>query len=245
LGGSEPGMVKLGGMDHDEDDLINIDNLLIAACGTSYYASLYGCYLMREFGCFQMIDVKIASEIQTKDFPKKNGGLLCVSQSGETTDLLGPFRNAGALGIKRFNIVNNVESSLAREAKCGIFLNAGKESSIASTKAFLNQVIAFSLLSIWFASRHNYKHSKQQRIQLWTELSELSSKVKSVVSSVTEFSKICCSKLKDEEHVFLLGLGLGECAAKEGSLKMKELTYKHCQAYSLNNVSNGFFSYSK
>jgi glutamine---fructose-6-phosphate transaminase (isomerizing) len=79
LGGKEPGMVKLGGMDNDEEELIHIENLLIAACGTSYYASLYGSYLMREFGCFQMIDVKIASEIQTKDFPKRDGGLLCVS----------------------------------------------------------------------------------------------------------------------------------------------------------------------
>lgn len=138
-----------------------------------------------------------------------------------------------------------MESTLAREAKCGVFLNAGKESSVASTKAFLNQVIAFSLLTIWFASRHNYKHSKKQRIQLWTELSHLSSKVKTVVESIPDFAKACASKLKDETHVFLLGLGLGECVAKEGSLKLKELTYKHCQAYSLNNVSNGFFSYSK
>jgi len=66
-----------------------------------------------------------------------------------------------------------------------------------------------------------------------------------VVSSIPDFAKACALNLKDESHVFLLGLGLGECAAKEGSLKMKELTYKHCQAYSLNNVSNGFFSYSK
>jgi glucosamine--fructose-6-phosphate aminotransferase (isomerizing) len=115
---------------------------------------------MREFGCFQLIDVKIASEIQEKDFPHRNGGLLCVSQSGETTDVLAPFRVAGKLGIKRFNIVNNVESSLAREAKCGVFLNAGKETSIASTKAFLNQVIAFAMITIWFAARHNYKNSK-------------------------------------------------------------------------------------
>jgi glutamine---fructose-6-phosphate transaminase (isomerizing) len=63
LKGSEPGLVKLGGLDNDEEELINIDNLLIAACGTSYYASLYGSYLMREFGCFQMVEVKIASEI--------------------------------------------------------------------------------------------------------------------------------------------------------------------------------------
>lgn len=132
------------------------------------------------------------------------------------------------LGMKRFNIVNNVESTLAREAKCGVFLNAGKETSIASTKAFLNQVIAFSLITIWFASRHNYKHSKPKRIQLWTELSQLSAKVKHVVESIPEFSKACALKLKDQPSIFLLGLGLGECVAKEGSLKLKELTYKHC-----------------
>jgi glucosamine--fructose-6-phosphate aminotransferase (isomerizing) len=134
----------------------------------------------------------------------------------------------GKLGMKRFNIVNNVESTLAREAKCGVFLNAGKETSIASTKAFLNQVIAFSLITIWFASRHNYKHSKPKRIQLWTELSQLSAKVKHVVESIPEFSKACALKLKDQPSIFLLGLGLGECVAKEGSLKLKELTYKHC-----------------
>jgi len=105
--------------------------------------------------------------------------------------VLTPFRIGGKLGMKRFNIVNNIESTLAREAKCGVFLNAGKETSIASTKAFLNQVIAFSLITIWFASKHNYKHSKSKRIQLWTELSQLSSKVKQVVGSIPEFSKAC------------------------------------------------------
>jgi glutamine---fructose-6-phosphate transaminase (isomerizing) len=137
LKGTEPGMVKLGGLDGDEQALINIENLLIAACGTSYYASNYGSQLMREFGCFQTVEVKIASEIFSSDFPQKNGGLLCVSQSGETTDLLKPFREAGELGLKRFNIVNNFESTLAREAKCGVFVNAGKELSIASTKAYI------------------------------------------------------------------------------------------------------------
>lgn len=228
LNGSDKGFVKLGGMDKDEKQLMNVENLLIAACGTSYYASLYGSLLMRDFGCFNMVEVKIASEIQEKDFPERNGGLLCVSQSGETTDLLKPFREAEKLGIKRFNIVNNVESTLAREAKCGVFVNAGKESSIASTKAYLCQVIAFSLITLWFSSRVNYKHSKAKRIQLWTELSTLSEKVKYVVENVEPFAISCASQLKDQSHIFLLGLGLGECTAREGSLKLKELTYKHC-----------------
>ena len=73
----------------------------------------------------------------------------------------------------RFNIVNNVESTLARGAKCGIFLNAGKELSIASTKAFICQVVAFSLMTLWFAQKLNYKHSKENREKLWTELKQL------------------------------------------------------------------------
>mmetsp|Transcript_27386 Transcript_27386/g.26447 ORF Transcript_27386/g.26447 Transcript_27386/m.26447 type:complete len:89 (+) Transcript_27386:551-817(+) len=86
-----------------------------------------------------------------EDFPKARGGFLSVSQSGETTDLLKPFKIAGELGLTRFNIVNNVDSTLAKEAGCGIFVNAGTEMSVASTKAFLCQVVAFNLMSIWFA----------------------------------------------------------------------------------------------
>lgn len=80
---------------------------------------------------------------------------------------------------------------MAREAKCGVFVNAGKESSIASTKAYLCQVIAFSLIAIWFASRVNYKNSKSRRIRLWNELKGLSEKVKYVVENVGPFAKAC------------------------------------------------------
>ena len=131
-------------------------------------------------------------------------------------------------GLKRFNIVNNVESKLAREAGCGVFLNAGKEQSVASTKAFICQVIAFSLITVWFAQKKNYKASKELRIKLCHELKELSGKVDHVVNNCEEFSKKVAKLFMNEKHVFLLGLGLSECVAKEGSLKMKELTYKHC-----------------
>ena len=79
LAGREKGMVKLGGMDSNQEKLVEIDDLLIGACGTSYYASLYGQYLMRELGCFKSVEVKIASEITLEDFPHQRGGLLCVS----------------------------------------------------------------------------------------------------------------------------------------------------------------------
>ncbi|CDW73742.1 glucosamine--fructose-6-phosphate aminotransferase [Stylonychia lemnae] len=242
---NEYGMARLGGLESNEEKLLEIKNLVIAACGTSYYASLYGQRLMREFQCFDTIEVKIASEIDINDLRIEQGGLLSVSQSGETTDLLQPFQMAGKLGLFRFNIVNNVESTLAREAKCGLFLNAGKEQSVASTKAFICQVVAFSLITMWFSQKVNYKQTKDLRQNIYGELQTLSEKVKEVVNDCNQFSQTVAKMIKNENHIFLLGEGYAECVAKEGSLKMKELTYKHCQAYSLNNCHKGFYNYAK
>jgi glutamine---fructose-6-phosphate transaminase (isomerizing) len=130
-------MVKLGGLDQNREQLVQIDNLIIAACGTSNNAGRYGEYLMRELGCFKFVQSIIASEIYERDFPKKNGGFISISQSGETMDLLIPFRMAKEHNLQRINVVNNVNSTLARENNCGVYLNSGKECSIASTKAYV------------------------------------------------------------------------------------------------------------
>jgi len=87
-------MVKLGGLDSKREQLTKVDNMIIAACGTSHYASKYGEYLMREMGCFKYVEALVASEINPRDFSKSNGGFLSISQSGETMDLLIPFRMA-------------------------------------------------------------------------------------------------------------------------------------------------------
>ena len=130
-------MVKLGGLDKNRSDLSQIDNLIIAACGTSYLAGRYGETLMRELGCFKYVQTLIASEITERDMPLSNGGFVSISQSGETMDLLIPFRLAKKAGLQRINVVNKVNSTLARENECGVFLNCGREFSVASTKAFV------------------------------------------------------------------------------------------------------------
>ena len=91
---------------------------------------------MNELGCFTTVTAKTAAEIYKRDFPKTNGGFMSISQSGETMDLLIPFRKALANNMTRINIVNKVNSTLARENECGLFLNCGREFSVASTKAF-------------------------------------------------------------------------------------------------------------
>jgi glucosamine--fructose-6-phosphate aminotransferase (isomerizing) len=132
---------------------------------------------MRELNIFQYVEAKIASEITDVDLDIKNGGFLSVSQSGETMDLLIPFRRAKDFDLARLNVVNKVMSTLAREENCGVFLNCGRELSVASTKAFISQTTVLTLVSLWFAQRKNFKGSKKLRAGIISELRFLSSNV--------------------------------------------------------------------
>ena len=181
-------MVKLGGLDSKREDLLKVENLLIAACGTSLNAGRYGMYLMRELGCFRTVTAQIASEIGKRDFPKSGGGFLSISQSGETMDLLIPFRLAAEHNQTRINIVNKVNSTLARENQCGLFLNCGREFSVASTKAFTCQVTAMTLVAIWFAQNKNFNATKKIRARMINELKMLSTNIQVSLQGINEHS---------------------------------------------------------
>lgn len=114
-----------------------------------------------------------ASEITPDDFKfkkREQAALLCVSQSGETMDLLNPFRMAKEMGLKRINVVNKVNSTLARENDCGVFINCGRELSVASTKAYIGQVVVLTLVALWFSQNKSYNASKKLRVQYIHEL---------------------------------------------------------------------------
>lgn len=153
-------------------------------------------------------------------------------------DLLLPFRLAEECSLTRLNVVNKVMSTLAREENCGVFLNCGRELSVASTKAFVSQVVVLTLVSLWFAQRKNFNATKKHRALIISELRFLSSNVKKVLDEVNDFSKQMAVLIKDFKHLYLLSSGLGEVVAKEGALKIKELTYMHCQCVSASNISN-------
>ena len=106
---------------------------------------------MKELGCFHTVKSMLASELQPRDFPKKYGGFMAISQSGNSMDLVIPFRMAYDAGLTRFNIVNKANSILASECPIGAYIKCGRESSVASTKAFTCQVIVNTLVAIWFA----------------------------------------------------------------------------------------------
>jgi glutamine---fructose-6-phosphate transaminase (isomerizing) len=238
-------MVKLGGLDRNREELVQIDNLIIAACGTSYLAGKYGEYLMRELGCFKYVESMFASEINERDFPKQYGGFLSISQSGETMDLLIPFRLAQKHGLSRINVVNKVNSTLARENECGCFLNCGREFSVASTKAFVCQVTVMALIAVWFAQFKNFNATKKMRAYMMNELKMLSTNLKKTLENVNEKSQEIVQQIKGCRHIFFCGEGIADCVAKEGALKMKELTYLHCQSISLSNLGNSFYCYFK
>jgi glucosamine 6-phosphate synthetase-like amidotransferase/phosphosugar isomerase protein len=172
--------VKLGGLDANQPMLANIRHLLIAACGTSYYASLYGAKLMRMLKCFQTVRVVDAAELDIDDFPPflshshhlhhhhgvaaaaaaaaphslhHHCGLLVLSQSGETSDVMRCLNMAQELQIPTFSIVNKVGSLIARTTGCGVYINAGREHAVASTKAFSCQITVLSLVALWFAQQ--------------------------------------------------------------------------------------------
>lgn len=238
-------MVKLGGLDSKKDQLIKIDSLIIAACGTSFLAGKYAECLMRDLGSLKYVTALIASEINNRDFPRENGGFLSISQSGETMDLLIPFRKALENGQQRINVVNKVNSTLARENDCGIFLNCGREFSVASTKAFVCQVTVLTLVSIWFAQNKNFNATKKLRAKMINELKMLSANVKKTLETINEKSQEIAKELKSHRHIFFCGVGQAEYIAKEGALKMKELTYLHCQSIRLQDIGNNFYTYLK
>ena len=232
--------VFLGGLDRRREEMKLINNLLLVGCGTSMNASLYGAKLMRDLGAFDTAQVMDASEVNVADLPSKHGGILAVSQSGETKDVLRCVKKAMESDITSISVVNSVGSIIARTTKLGVYLHAGRENAVASTKAFTTQVTVLSLIACWF---HDLKHANH------------SPKFDSVMASLhrlpisfgmglrlQEQCKRWAESLKEAEHVFILGKGYAEPIAREGALKIKECAYVHAEGLSGGAMKHGPFA---
>jgi glucosamine--fructose-6-phosphate aminotransferase (isomerizing) len=143
--------IKLGGLEQYVEFLKNAKNLVIISCGTSYFASLFVSNLMRKLNIFNTIQLVDGAEFTVDYLPQENPICIFVSQSGETYDILRPLELCKNKGVICLGIVNKVESTLARSVLCGVFVNAGREISVASTKAFSGQVVALTLATLFFA----------------------------------------------------------------------------------------------
>ena len=233
--------VKLGGLDSMYENIINIDNLIILGCGTSYNAGKIGEKMLQEFKCINRVLCVDASDFIEDDlhFNGKSGVLL-LSQSGETKDLHRCIDIARRKDCVIISIVNVVGSLIARESDCGIYLNAGREVGVASTKSFTSQIIALSLLTVWISQNKNtFKHLRSQYVE---NLRSLSLDVETTISQVSEQIRKIAKKCVNTQHMFLLGRGSMKYICDEGSLKIKELAYIHAEGYSSGSLKHGTFA---
>lgn len=238
------GIVKLGGLDKNVDDLTQCDNLIMLACGTSYHSALLSSHIFKDFNVFNTIQVIDGAEFVLGDIPKMGKTcIIFISQSGETKDLhicleiCKEARERELFDLSFVGVINVVDSLIAREVDCGVYLNCGREFAVASTKAFTSQVIVLTLIAIWFDQQKNgYREIHKDYA---TRLLRLPIDIKTTIELNEDKCKNLAMTLENKKSVFLLGRGKFEAIAKEGSLKLKEIGYIHAEGYSSLALKHG------
>lgn len=233
--------VKLGGIDRYRNELLDVDHLLLLACGTSYHAALQGVFFFKYLANFTTVQAFDAGEFSELDIPR-NGKtvLVLLSQSGETKDVHRCIAIAKRYDLFTIGIVNVVDSLIAREVNCGCYLNAGREFAVASTKSFTSQVIVLSLLAIWFSQQKEINSNK--RMAFISDLRKLSDDIKNVIQLTEHKCQQVANFLNDKTSCFVLGKGEMESYSLEGALKIKEISYLHAEGYSAVALKHGPFS---
>ncbi len=232
----ESGDVKLGGIELTDWELRNIRRIIILACGTSWHAGLVGEYLLEEYAGIP-VEVEYASEFRYRS-PIIEPGTLClvVSQSGETIDTLEAMREAKRKGAKVLGITNVVGSTIARESECGVYIHAGPEIGVASTKAFTSQVTILALLALLLGRRTLI--SADRGTQILRELEEIPGKVQQVLDHSEAIRKIA-EVYAGHKNCLYLGRGVNFPIALEGALKLKEISYIHAEGYPAAEMKHG------
>ena len=234
--------VKLGGLECHESRLKQIKNVIILGCGTSYFAGLYGMHFFKWLCNFNTVQTFDGADLTELDIPREGATLfILVSQSGETKDLHRCIEIAKTANIMTLGIINVVDSLIAREVDCGIYCNAGTEVGVASTKAFTSQVVCLSLAAIWFSQIAGI--NEMRRSKMINDLNNLSNDFSNVLDIMDmSIQTIAQTKFKSANNMFLLGKGTDEIVAREGSLKIKEITYLHSEGYSSGSLKHGPFA---
>lgn len=233
--------VMLGGLFDYKNEILSCDNLILLGCGTSYHSGLLAIKIYKQLCKFKSIYLFDGAEFTESDIP--NFGKTCsifISQSGETKDLHRCLEICNTYNIFTVGIINVVDSLIAREVKCGVYLNCGREFAVASTKAFSSQVIVLTLVGIWISQ--NQKINKERREEYINKISNLSKDIQCVIDKNTEICQEIASYLIDKNSVFVLGKNRMEAIAKEGSLKLKEIGYIHAEGYSSSALKHGSYA---
>ena len=234
------GVIDLSDVGLSEEEIKNISQIYIVACGSAYHVGMAAQYVLEDLARIP-VRVELASEFRyRKPLLDKNGLAIIISQSGETADSLAALREAKSKGVRTLGIVNVIGSSIAREADNVFYTLAGPEISVATTKAYSTQLIASYLLAIQFAKVRE-EITQEQYDGLIAELQTLPEKIQKIIDD-KERLQWFASKQVNAKDIFFIGRGIDYAISMEGSLKMKEISYIHSEAYAAGELKHGTIS---
>lgn len=234
------GKIDLGGVGITEEEIQKLQQIYIVACGSAYHVGVAAQYVIEELAQIP-VRVELASEFRYRRMLfAPNSLVIIVSQSGETADSLAALREAKAHGVKTLAIVNVVGSTIAREADHVFYTLAGPEIAVATTKAYSTQLIASYILSIEFA-RVRGKIDEDRAAELIAELQTIPDKIEKLLED-KERIQWFAAKQMNAQNMFFIGRGIDYAVSLEGSLKMKEISYIHSEAYAAGELKHGTIS---
>ncbi len=233
---TEEGTAKLGGIEHDVESLLYARRIILTACGTSWHAALIGEYLFEDL-IGVPAEVEYASEFRYRNpILNEDTVVIAISQSGETADTLAAVREAKRKRSKVFGICNVVGSSIARETDAGVYLHAGPEIGVASTKAFTSQVTVLALITLLLGRVRSVSSSRGR--ELVRELTGMPDKVNRVLENHEQIRAIA-EQFQYANNMLYLGRGYNFPVALEGALKLKEISYIHAEGYPAAEMKHG------
>ena len=232
----DDGTARLSGLNLTEQDLAKIDRIVITACGTSWHAALVGEYMIEDLARIP-VEVEYASEFRYRSpIVDARTLVIVISQSGETADTLAAMREAKRRGARTLGIVNVVGSTIAREVEGGIYLHAGPEIGVASTKAFTSQIVALAMFTLRLARVRSL--SILQGREIVHALEKLPGQLEDVLAKRGEIEQLA-ERYVRATNVLYLGRGYNFPVALEGALKLKEISYIHAEGYPAAEMKHG------
>ena len=228
--------IVLGGIYDKTQEILDASNIYITACGTSWHAAQIGSYILEEL-LNKPVKVEYASEFRYRNTPiDSNSLVIAISQSGETADTLAAIKKAKSAGALTLGVVNVVGSSIARETDCGIYMHAGPEIGVASTKAFTSQVVILNMLALYLAEKKEIKSSLIK--ETINDLQILGQSVEEILKLNDKILNIS-KKYYQADNFLYLGRGYQFPTALEGALKLKEISYIHAEGYPAAEMKHG------
>lgn len=232
----DDGNAKLGGLDNVLERLSNCKRIIISACGTSWHAGLVGEYMFEQYAHIPT-EVEYASEFRYRSpiiYP--DDAIFFISQSGETADTLAAMKEAKSKGALALGICNVVGSSIARESLGGVYIHAGPEIGVASTKAFTSQLVVLALITLLLARKRGMKLEDGQSIV--DHLNKIPEQIAKILRLNNQIEFIA-SEFQDAKNFLYLGRGFNFPVALEGALKLKEISYIHAEGYPAAEMKHG------